>query len=164
MNCNALTLRIIPGPECPLELWDLRFEVLREPLGGDPASARFAGDDLPTTRHFTAWQGERMVGCASLMLSTLSHPDDLPHHAGDWYQLRGMAVSDAMQGTGVGRRLLHSIDDWASQQAAVRLWCNAREEAILFYEKNGWEKVGEIFPIPKVGPHLRMVRKNNQLA
>lgn len=159
MSRDPIFLRIIPGPECPVDLWDLRFEVLREPLGGDPASARFAGDDLPTTHHFTAWEGERMVGCASLMLSTQSLPDDLPSHAGDWYQLRGMAVSDALQGTGVGRRLLQSIDAWTSHHPTLRLWCNAREEAIPFYEKNEWERIGKIFPIPKVGPHLRMVRK-----
>jgi GNAT superfamily N-acetyltransferase len=93
------------------------------------------------------------------MLSTQSLPDDLPNHAGDWYQLRGMAVSDALQRTGVGRTLLQSIDDWIAHRSATRLWCNAREEAITFYEKNGWERIGQIFSIPKVGPHLRMVRK-----
>ncbi|XZE46731.1 GNAT family N-acetyltransferase [Pirellulaceae bacterium SH467] len=161
MRLDSLTLRTIPGTECPAELWDLRFAVLREPLGGNPASARFVGDDLPTTRHFTAWYEDQMVGCASLMLSTTPLPADLPSHLGDWYQLRGMAVSDACQGSGVGRSLLQAIDAWNGDSPNVRLWCNAREEAIDFYRKNDWEEIGEIFPIPNVGPHLRMVRKKS---
>ncbi|AMV33434.1 Acetyltransferase (GNAT) family protein [Pirellula sp. SH-Sr6A] len=161
MRLDSLTLRTIPGTECPAELWDLRFAVLREPLGGNPASARFVGDDLATTQHFTAWHEDRMVGCASLMLSTTLIPPDLPPHSGVWYQLRGMAVSDAVQGSGVGRTLLQAIDAWSAPNPAIRLWCNAREEAIDFYRKNGWQEIGEIFSIPNVGPHLRMVRKKS---
>lgn len=102
-----------------------------------------------------------MVGCASLMLSTNPLPADLPPHSGVWYQLRGMAVMDACQGSGVGRSLLRGIDAWNGNSPNMQLWCNAREEAIDFYRKYGWEGIGEIFPIPNVGPHLRMVRKKS---
>jgi len=38
------------------------------------------------------------------------------------------------------------------------VWCNARENAIGYYKKVGFEEVGDNFDIPDVGVHKLMVR------
>ena len=76
------------------------------------------------------------------------------------WQLRGMAVEQARRGAGVGRALL----DFAclaieSAQEIQLVWCNARTEAVGFYQKQGWTVISGEFMIPGVGPHFRMSRK-----
>ncbi len=130
------------------EIVGLRHRVLRE--GMPRESAVFAGDELETSRHFAAMEGERVVGCLTLHLS-------------EWegraaYQLRGMATDDRVRGTGVGKLLLESAEAFVRGTGVGQLWCNARVPAAGFYERGGWQVVSEEFEIPTAGPHVRMVR------
>lgn len=73
-------------------------------------------------------------------------------------QLRGMCVDERMQRRGLGERLLEG----SLGQLAVRVpsaefvWCNARTSAVAFYEKMGFETVGEVFEVDEIGPHVVM--------
>jgi GNAT superfamily N-acetyltransferase len=52
-----------------------------------------------------------------------------------------MVVEEAAQGQGVGRLLLHSIENWARDRGATRLQLLADREnapALGFYERMGW--------------------------
>jgi predicted GNAT family N-acyltransferase len=128
------------------EILQLRHDVLI--VGTDRTSVAFDGDDDSATIHIGAFDGERCVGCVSLMRSPF---DDRPA-----YQLRGMAVDEAHRGNGVGAQLLAFAE---SQVDLPLLWCNAREHAVGFYQQHGWETVGEPFEIAGVCTHLRMVRR-----
>ena len=93
-----------------------------------------------------------MVGCLSFMRSDRD---------GEAYQLRGMATAPAMRGHGVGRELLSFAEAWLAAETGIRrLWCNARVEAIGFYERLGWVAVSEEFDVPTVGLHRLMVRRS----
>src|SRR5690606_30254682 len=61
----------------------LRHRILREGLPFE--SARFEGDEEPASRHFAAWDGERVVGCVSV------HRRALDAMTPVGWQLRGMA-------------------------------------------------------------------------
>jgi hypothetical protein len=75
------------------ETWPLRQSVLRP--GRPLAAAQFPGDDLPTTKHFGAFQGNDLVGIASLFLA------EMPEHPGvGALQLRGMATAPTVRGAG----------------------------------------------------------------
>lgn len=120
----------------------LRWRVLRP--GRPESSAHFPGDDLPTTRHFVARTPDGMViGCATVIENEGS------------LQLRGMATAPEWQGQGVGAKVLAAVHTHASTQG-LPLWCNARESAVGFYQKNGWQTEGTRFDVPEVGPHFRM--------
>ena len=45
------------------------------------------------------------------------------------------------------------------QNLCSLLWCNARTSAMGFYQNVGFEKIGEEFDIPTVGPHVLMFKK-----
>lgn len=153
MRPEAVRICLSHGAEQLDVVRRLRYEVLRRPLGMPFEATLFDGDNLPATRHLIAFDEDRPVGCLTLLPqdSSMVAPDQRPIKV----QLRGMAVLDQVQGRGVGSRLLDQVHHMASSQS-WHLWCNARQQAVPFYAKNGWRIQGEPFDIPKIGPHFVM--------
>ena len=118
----------------------------------------FSGDDDALTRHFGAFDAEgNLVGVASI------YREDAPPELRDFapqnaWRLRGMATLPAVRGRGVGRELLENALSWAKSQGGAAVWCNAREIAVPFYRKSGFEICGERFELPEIGPHFLMWR------
>jgi GNAT superfamily N-acetyltransferase len=136
----------------PVELIrPLRHAVLR---AGLPAEAAvFDADDEPTSIHLAALDsGDRVIGCLSIVR------DDWEGEAA--WRLRGMAVDSAAQRSGIGRTLVQEIESIiATDGHSSLLWCNARTPAVGFYQKMGWQAVGDEFDIPTAGPHFRMCKR-----
>jgi len=131
------------------EILPLRHRILRAGLPAE--TARFEGDDEPGTRHYAAAAADGPLVCLTLMPSAW---EGRPA-----WQLRGMATDAAMQGKGLGRRLLEAAVAEARRDEPERIfWCNARTTAVGFYERLGWRVVSEIFEVPTAGPHVKMVR------
>ena len=132
------------------EILALRHAVLRP--GRPLATARFDGDEDATTVHVGAFDGERVVGCATLVRRVFDGEDAL--------QLRGMATAPDRARQGVGLAVLRFVEETVAPAWRVRLlWCNARTGARDFYADAGWDVVSEVFDIPDVGPHVRMARR-----
>ena len=70
-----------------------------------------------------------------------------------------MAVDPAIQGSGVGRKLLEASIAHVRAHGGRRFWCNARTSAAGFYRRNGLAEHGPVFDIPAVGPHVVMARE-----
>ena len=139
-------------PITSAEAWPLRQSELRP--GRPLAAAKFTGDDLPSTKHFGAFQGNDLVGIASLFLA------EMPEHPGiNAWQLRGMATAPAVRGAGFGRALVAACVAFATESGKPLIWCNARTSAVEFYRKLGWEILGAEFEVPDVGPHFHMWRR-----
>ena len=136
------------------ETHSIRLRVLRP--GFPPESAVFDGDTDPGSLHFGAFLADQLVGVASLF--------EVPPegHPGRALQLRGMATLPEVRGKGCGRRILDACLEAANLAGIPLLWCNARESAVGFYSKQGWQVVGERFDIPTVGPHYRMLLRTGR--
>ncbi|NJN05909.1 MAG: GNAT family N-acetyltransferase [Rhodobacteraceae bacterium] len=133
------------------ETLPLRSHILRE--GRPFEECRFAQDELPGAFHLGAIHAERLAGIATFSPVAL---ENLP---GRGYQLRGMAVDGAVQRGGIGRLLLLAGEERLSVVGDVHyVWCNARIAACNFYLRNGFKFVSEVFDIPTVGPHRRMIK------
>lgn len=133
------------------EVLSLRHRILI--AGTTRASAVFDGDDVASTWHFAAFDREsRCLACVSYMRADLAGEPA--------YQLRGMAVTQELQGRGIGSRLLGFAEAEMIARTSVHVhWCNARMAAVVFYEHHGWRSVGDVFEIEGVGPHYRMVKR-----
>jgi GNAT superfamily N-acetyltransferase len=139
----------------------LRHTVLRphQPI----AMMDFAGDHDPATAHFAAIDPatEQARGIASIYLAP---PPDHFHDAspllasGPRWQLRGMATEPSIRGSGWGRRLLLACLSHAATQGGTVMWCNARIEALPFYERLDFRVFGEEYTPPGLGPHHFMWR------
>lgn len=114
-------------------------------------SCVFAGDDSPDTVHFAAYQNGAIIGVASLY-----HEGSLEAVGVEAWRLRGMATSDAARGTGVGGLLLEKCVQHARANLGRLLWCNARKNAVGFYLRYGFERLGDEFEIPGIGTHIYM--------
>jgi ribosomal protein S18 acetylase RimI-like enzyme len=123
----------------------LRDEVLRRPLGlsleeEDPAPEK---DQL----HFALFDSAREI-VACVIAAPIS-----PTEA----RIRQMAVSPAQQGKGIGRRLLEEVECDLRARGYRHLRLSARSSAVGFYERLGYETVGEEYVSVTV-PHFPMAK------
>lgn len=155
---------IVKGSEIPSSrdfesIVQLRFAVLRAPLGLSLDSARFPGDNSPSSLHFLGFLENEPIACVTLVQGrpesakvvpkSLHTPRDLA------IQLRGMAVADGYRGQNLGRRILDLVHEWATQNNQS-LWCHARSSAAGFYRRQNWKDCSDPFDIPPIGEHIVM--------
>lgn len=135
------------------DTYPVRQPVLRP---GRPAQeCIFEGDTLSTTLHLGTYIDDRLVGVASYMKN--------PHRYFDHqvqFQLRGMAVLPEFRNKKLGEQLLlQGEKELLKEHRELLLWFNARETAVDFYRRYGYQTKGEIFMIPNVCPHIVMYRQ-----
>lgn len=123
------------------QLVDLRRQILRLPLG-----LNFTLQDLEEEYnqvHLAAIEHGNVLGGLLLV------------DEGDKYKLRQMCVAENQQGKSIGSNLLDAAKKLALSYDKIQIYCHAREIAIPFYLKNGYEVYGEKFE--EVGiPHYKM--------
>lgn len=134
----------------PQESIVVRHPVLRE--GKSLESCVFLGDHFATTFHLGFFEDRTLVGVVSLMQKNYKNQE------GIGYQLRGMAVLKEYQGKAIGKELVVKAENEVVQRYGHYIWMNARELAIGFYEKTGYQKVSDVFDIPGIGPHFTMLK------
>jgi predicted GNAT family N-acyltransferase len=123
----------------------LRDSVLRIPIGLRLSETDTVGEE--TQLHAVARDDEgTIVGTVILKPLTAQH-----------MKLRQMAVSQAVQGQGVGAKLVHFAEALARHHFFTSMECNARVYAVGFYQKLGYRTEGEEFI--EVGlPTIRMTK------
>ena len=73
----------------------------------------------------------------------------------DTVQLRQMAVLSGLQGKGIGRTIMQFAENLARDRGFKRIFMHARDTAVGFYQKQGYEKKGEMFTEVSI-PHYVM--------
>ena len=101
--------------------------------------------------HFGIFEDDKILGVVSVFEA---------HHTffteKKQYQIRGMAVLPDMQKKGLGDRLVQAAEDYARNNGGQRMWFNAREIALGFYRKMGYDTIGVAFSIGDIGIHYVM--------
>ena len=123
---------IAHGSDAYREAVNLRYEVLRKPLGMD-----FTPQQLQSERdalHYAAYVGEKLVATAYL----------LPLGNGRAH-LKQMAVAPDVRAAGVGRALLAYLEDDARQRGYREIVADARVSALDFYLKQGYLASGDVY-------------------
>ena len=110
----------------------LRRDILRKPLGLEFTEAQLASES--TSYHLTAWEEDVLLG--TLLLT--------PMESGS-IQMRQVAVDDRKQGLGIGRLMVVESEAEAARRGFSRIMLHARDSAVPFYEKLGYEPVGGEF-------------------
>jgi N-acetylglutamate synthase-like GNAT family acetyltransferase len=113
------------------QMLQLRYEVLREPLG-----LTFTPEELERAKR------DILLGCFDedeLQACCMLTPK------GDVVKLRQMAVKKGLQGTGLGRIMMIFAENVARDQGFKKLIMHARSSAIGFYEKLGYNISSEEF-------------------
>ena len=136
----------------PFETIIVRHPVLR--AGKPIESCNFEGDDLPSTVHF----GLNLQNQLIAVISAFEVKNKLFTEENQ-YQIRGMAVLEEFQKSGFGEQLLNYCENQIRLKKGELIWFNARETAVGFYKKSGYEIIGGQFEIPDVGPHYVLFKK-----
>ncbi len=110
----------------------LRRDILRKPLGLEFTEAQLASES--ESFHLTAWEEDVLLG--TLLLTPLEHGA---------IQMRQVAVDDRQQRSGIGRAMVAEAEAEARRHGFTRVMLHARDTAIPFYEKLGYQRVGAEF-------------------
>lgn len=139
----------------------LRKAVLRPWLTPEEARATWA--DVPEHFQVGAVSDGRVVSTAGFLIE--AHPDYTDAFGPLPWRLRGMASEPALQGQGVGGRVLDfGIAEIARRLGArgatsATLWCSGRTGAQRFYERHGFQAIGALYETPGTGPHFVFWRR-----
>lgn len=129
----------------------VRLNVLRR--GTPSREANYDGDDDSSTVHIGAEKDGRIVATSTWLVVPWQLDTSVSA-----VQLRGMAVLDDLQNSGVGRALIKAGIAHAQTIGARYVWAKARDSAIYFYERCGFSVVGDQFIEPASGmPHHLVV-------
>jgi predicted GNAT family N-acyltransferase len=120
----------------------LRSRVLRQPLGLYPGPEERPAE--AKLRHLGAFDGQRLVAC--LMLEDKGEGR---------VKMRQVAVDFEHQRRGVGSQLVAFSERVAREAGFREMVLNARETAVPFYERHGYEKHGAPF-VEVTVPHFAM--------
>jgi ribosomal protein S18 acetylase RimI-like enzyme len=127
------------------QMVQLRDDILRKPLG-----LHFTPEELEKEKDnllMGAYEDDQMLGCCMLV-------EDDPQTV----RLRQMAVINDLQGKGIGSALLSFAENLARDRGYKRITMHARKNAIGFYEKLGYKKIGEEFEEITI-PHYVMEKQ-----
>ena len=114
------------------QMLDLRYQVLRKPLGLDFTSAEL--DRGKNDILLGCFDDDELQGCCMLT-----------NKGNGVAKLRQMAVRNGLQGTGIGRMLMIFAETVARDKGFTKLIMHARKSAVGFYEKLGYRIDGPEF-------------------
>ena len=138
-----MSLKIIEfGSPFYQKMVDLRFQILRNPLG-----LTFDQADLDKEKEdilIGFFDEDDIKGCCILT------PDNKTN-----IRLRQMAVLSGLQRSGIGRVIMNFAENVARDKGYKVLHMHARKSAVGFYQKLGYEIVGEEFEEVTI-PHYEM--------
>ena len=148
MNNDSHVVEVPTG-----EVLVLRMSVLRD--GTPSQDPRYAEDDTEGSVHLGIRDSGVLIACSTWLPRPWPLDVDVPAT-----QLRGMAVAKHLQSKGLGRILLRAGIDRAMSMGSTYVWARARDNALYFYEKNGFATVGDQFvdEATGLGHHLVMIK------
>ena len=123
--------------------YDLRYRVLREPLGQPRGSERNEGDD--TGMHFALYETDRLVAIARL------------DNAGTAIaQVRFVAVETDQQRKGTGKKIMEAVEERCRELQVEKIILHARDYAVDFYLGLGYTLIGPSYKLFDVLQHFLM--------
>jgi GNAT superfamily N-acetyltransferase len=108
--------------------YDLRFRILREPLGQIRGTEKNEGDQ--TGIHFALFENEVILAVARL--------DIVNEYEA---QARFVAVEVKQQGKGLGKKIMQHLEIECQNRRIKKLTLHARESALDFYTKMNYKLI-----------------------
>lgn len=126
--------------------YQLRFDVLRKPLGQPPGSERNEGDSIGI--HFALFENDVIKAIARL--------DQASEKIA---QVRFVAVDSDIQGKGYGKKLMESVEAFSIQRGDEKMILHARDYAVDFYQKLNYNLIEKSYLLFGVLQHYLMEKE-----
>ena len=130
------------------QYYNLRYEVLRKPWLQPKGSEKDDGDKSSIHRMIIDESNGKAVAVGRLQFNTSEEA-----------QIRYMAVSDNYQLKGYGNIIVKTLEDIALNKRIRNIILQARENALKFYWKNGYEIIEKSYLLFDEIQHWLMVKK-----
>jgi predicted GNAT family N-acyltransferase len=134
-----------PATESEFEAYyTMRWKILREPWDQPLGSEKdeFEHEAI----HLAAWNDAgQLVGVGRL--------HSIGRACG---QIRYMAVDRTQRSHGVGQAILHELENRAIGSGINQIKLNSRQDAVPFYERNGYQVLGSAHTLFGTIPHFEM--------
>ncbi|MDH5425057.1 MAG: GNAT family N-acetyltransferase [Gammaproteobacteria bacterium] len=130
------------------QYYDLRWRILRQPWQQVRGSEKDELEEISIHRMVTF--DDKVIAVARLHFSAQNEA-----------LVRYMAVAEAYRRLGLGRRLLADLENQARKQKAQFMVLNARENALIFYKKNGFNIVADAHTLYGEIRHFKMSKQLN---
>ncbi|MDP3881726.1 MAG: GNAT family N-acetyltransferase [Nanoarchaeota archaeon] len=125
------------------EYYEKRWALLRKPWSEPRGSEK---DNLEQeSYHVIAIEESNIIGGGRIHFNSASEA-----------QVRYMFVLPEHQGRGIGKEILSALESYALSQKAKVIKLNSRENAIPFYERQGYQVSGESPKLFGIIAHKRM--------
>ena len=128
------------------DYYDLRYRILREPLGKPRGSERNEGDT--TGIHLALYDNQTLRAIARLDAAE-------PRVS----QVRFVAVDDTVRGKGYGRMIMEAAEAKSKALGNTKMILHARDYAVEFYLKIGYTTVEKSYKLFDVLQHYLMEKK-----
>lgn len=128
------------------DYYDLRYRILREPLGKERGSEKNDGDK--TGEHVCIYDDSILKAIARL-----DKTDQL-----NVAQVRFVAVEKAQQGKGYGRMIMEAVEEISEDRGDTKMILHARDYAVDFYLKLGYQTVEKSHLLFGILQHYLMER------
>ena len=116
------------SPEEFKKYYQLRYDVLRKPWNQPKDSEKDESDSTSFHRMMVDEETGNPIAVGRLHLNSSNEA-----------QIRYMAVSDYYQGNGNGSRMVKALEEIAKKNGMRKIILQSRENAVPFYERNGYE-------------------------
>ena len=130
------------------QYYNLRYEVLRKPWLQPKGSEKDDGDKSSIHRMIIDESNGKAVAVGRLQFNTSEEA-----------QIRYMAVSDNYQLKGYGNIIVKTLEDIALNKGIRNIILQARENALKFYWKNGYEIIEKSYLLFDEIQHWLMIKE-----
>ncbi|HNQ12953.1 MAG TPA: GNAT family N-acetyltransferase [Bacteroidia bacterium] len=114
------------------EYYQLRYKILRKPWNQAAGSEK---DEMEQQCiHAACFVKEKIVAVGRLQMNNETQA-----------QIRYMAVDDQHQNKGYGQEIMQWLEDQARLKNAEEIVLESRENAVAFYEKNGYKIISKSY-------------------
>jgi N-acetylglutamate synthase-like GNAT family acetyltransferase len=134
-------------PEDFSKYYQLRYNTLRRPWNQPEGSER-AEDDATATHAMLLNDAGEAIGVCRMHLHT-------PQEG----QIRFMGMREDQQGKGLGKLLLDYLEEQARTMGATTMTLQAREKAVNFYRRNGYEIIEKTHLLFGSIQHYKMTKQ-----
>lgn len=107
--------------------------------------------------HIGAFDGDRIISVLSLFETSTPKLKFEKQ-----YRLRVMGTDPEYAGKGAGKLIVEKAVEVIQEKGYDLIWCDARKVAVGFYDRLGFEIVGDWYEVPEIGLHKTMYFKIEQ--
>ena len=140
---------VIKSPETPEEFekyCEVRWRILRAPWNRPKLNLEDEIND-PSIKLIACDENGKVIGTGRARFNSTTEAE-----------IKSMAVEESYRGKGIGSLIISELEKRIKETEAAKIVINSRDNAVEFYEKQGYKVVSESHNLYGEIPHYTMMK------